>query len=381
MKNWDTLNINKKTMIENYKISIFNKNLKEIHLYTCEFICNNHPDLLLEIIIELYLEFYITNNIDIIKNINECIDILKNLKKNEIYLDDNRLLFNNISNDFYYLNKPDNIYYKKKYEIKLQLDPDILLNKLNQFNYNIWENIRQYIPLEQHKYFLELIYYIKKKNNIKFFNLLNTIINKFSKKTKLLKNIETINPTFKDNYIMIFFELFKFYKNSINDAKLNYFYDLYFNIFNWKLKKSNLYNRVSIIFLLFDLILSNKLINSSTIQNDIDIKFINNIYQQLIEFYELPKEKKKKVNKTKQKQTPAKQNNNAKQEENDKNRIEYLYTIIDINNKELQRKSNKVTNNKIKLKREIRNKPINLQCEDRIYSSFTNNEFQIIKNY
>ena len=42
---------------------------------------------------------------DIIKNINECIDILKNLKKNEIYLDDNRLLFNNISNDFYYLNK------------------------------------------------------------------------------------------------------------------------------------------------------------------------------------------------------------------------------------------------------------------------------------
>jgi hypothetical protein len=180
---------------------------------------------------------------------------------------------------------------------------------------------------------------------------------------------------------MIFFELFKFYKNSINDAKLNYFYDLYFNIFNWKLKKSNLYNRVSIIFLLFDLILSNKLINSSTIQNDIDIKFINNIYQQLIEFYELPKEKKKKVNKTKQKQSSTKQNNNAKQEENDKNRIEYLYTIIDINNKELQRKSNKVSNNKIKLKREIRNKPINLQCEDRIFSSFTNNEFQIIKNY
>ena len=46
MKNWTNLNVNKKTMIENYKIAIFDKDIKNIQLNTSDFICNNHASLL-----------------------------------------------------------------------------------------------------------------------------------------------------------------------------------------------------------------------------------------------------------------------------------------------------------------------------------------------
>ena len=63
MKNWSTLNISKKIMIENLKISLFEKNINNIHLYTCDFICNNNAILLLETLIEIYIEYYNINNI------------------------------------------------------------------------------------------------------------------------------------------------------------------------------------------------------------------------------------------------------------------------------------------------------------------------------
>ena len=59
----------------------------------------------------------------------------------------------------------------------------------------------------------------------------------------------------------------------------------------------------------------------------------------------------------------------------------FTETIIDVNNKALKKKSNKVHNNKMRLQRDIINKPINLNCEDKIFSSFIKNEIEIIKNY
>ena len=76
-----------------------------------------------------------------------------------------------------------------------------------------------YLPNEHHKYFLELIYLLSSNNKEQFNNLLNTIINKFGK-TKLIKNVETINQNFNDCYILVFFELFKKYKNLFNDFKM-----------------------------------------------------------------------------------------------------------------------------------------------------------------
>jgi len=222
MKNWQSLNVNKKTMIENYKIGVFDKDINNVQLYTSDFICNNQVQLLLEVIIEMYFEFYI-NDTSIVKNISNCIEIIKNF--NKIYLTQEKIHFNILSNQLIFLEKTDKKYYKKGYEVGLSLDRTILLKNLVDINKKTYITIVQYVPPETHNHFLELIYYISSSNKNKVFDLLNTIINKFSK-IKLIKNIETINEGFKDHIIILLFELFKIYKNYVNNPKLNNTFDI-----------------------------------------------------------------------------------------------------------------------------------------------------------
>lgn len=402
MKNWSSLNINRKTMIENYKISIFDKNEQNVQLYTCDFICNNKSQLLLELVIELYFEYYI-NDISIIKNISNCIEIVKNF--NKIYLTQEKLHFNILSNQLMLLHKSNNIYYKKGFECALSLDRNILLKNLVDINKKTYITITQYLPTETHNYFLELIYYISSSNINKVFDLLNTIINKF-KKVKLLKNIETINETFKDDIIILLFELFKIYKNFINNPKLNNTYDICYEIFNWKLKRTNIIKRSSIIFLLFEMILTNKGFSIKNKNTKIDIDNINNIYNQLMDYYDIDKTKKEtKTSKQKKKlnrnsnesknvnngymiDTNEKNRDTNKNENDDENyegseidkKMSYLFNIIDYDKKELKHKNHKVERNKHIMNGYNVNKPIELDCNDKLFKS-VKNDVNIIKNY
>ena len=402
MKNWSSLNINRKTMIENYKISIFDKNEQNVQLYTCDFICNNKSQLLLELVIELYFEYYI-NDISIIKNISNCIEIVKNF--NKIYLTQEKLHFNILSNQLMLLHKSNNIYYKKGFECALSLDRNILLKNLVDINKKTYITITQYLPTETHNYFLELIYYISSSNINKVFDLLNTIINKF-KKVKLLKNIETINETFKNDIIILLFELFKIYKNFINNPKLNNTYDICYEIFNWKLKRTNIIKRSSIIFLLFEMILTNKGFSIKNKNTKIDIDNINNIYNQLMDYYDIDKTKKEtKTSKQKKKlnrnsnesknvnngymiDTNEKNRDTNKNENDDENyeesvidkKMSYLFNIIDYDKKELKHKNHKVERNKHIMNGYNVNKPIELDCNDKLFKS-VKNDVNIIKNY
>jgi len=392
MKSWTDINVSKKNMSDNLKISFFNQDYQNIQIYICEFIVNKQVDLLLEILIELYCDYYSSLNQKTLTKINTCIDIVKNKDKN-LYLKEDRLVFNDLGIDLNNLIKTQNLY-KKKYETKLLFDSAIIINKLNKINYNIWIEIKQYLPTEQHKYFLELIYLLSSNNKEQFNNLLNTIINKFSK-TKLLKNVETINKNFNDNYILVFFELFKSYKNLFNDFKINNYYDLYYNIFNHKLKKSNINNRISLIFLLFNLLFKDN--NRNTYYNNkikLDINYANGIYDKLIQFYELPTEIKKKPNKPKKKPVKNKSKENLEElYENSENNINnnqqnrkvekepdfsYLYTLVNFNGKLYKKKLDKVDSNKREL-RKYKRKPISIDGAENIFSSYSENSINIIK--
>ena len=392
MKSWTDINVSKKTMSDNLKISFFNQDYQNIQIYICEFIVNKQIDLLLEILIELYCDYYSSLNQKTLTKLNTCIDIVKNKDKN-LYLKEDRLVFNDLGIDLNNLIKTQNLY-KKKYETKLLFDSSIIINKLNKINYNIWIEIKQYLPTEQHKYFLELIYLLSSNNKEQFNNLLNTIINKFSK-TKLLKNVETINQNFNDNYILVFFELFKSYKNLFNDFKINNYYDLYYNIFNHKLKKSNINNRISLIFLLFNLLFKDN--NRNTYYNNkhkLDINYANGIYDKLIQFYELPTEIKKKINKPRKKPVKNKSKENLEElyessenniNNNQQNRktekepdFSYLYTLVNFNGKLYKKKLDKVDNNKKELRR-YKRKPISIDGVENIFSSYSENSINIIK--
>ena len=406
MKNWNSLNVNKKTMIENYKISIFDKNIDNIQLYTSDFICNNQAQLLLEIIIELYFEYYI-NDTSIIKNISNCIEIIKNF--NKIFLTQEKLHFNILSNQLMHLDKSDQKYYKKGFEVKLSLDRNVLLKNLVDINRKTYIAIIQYIPPETHNHFLEIIYYISSSNKNKVFDLLNTIINKFSR-IKLIKNIETINEGFKDHIIILLFELFKIYKNYVNNPKLNNTFDICYEIFNWKLKKGNIKQRTSILFLLFEMLLTNKSYSIRSKNTDIDVNKINSIYSQLLEYYGIDKNKMKAQAEAKAKKEMKKKNakrttnsktesdvdaytnghnadENTNDNENEDNGIDpkmsYLFNIFDYDKKELKHRSHKVEKNKHKMANLANNikKPIKLDGNEKSMNSSYKNDVDIIKNH
>lgn len=390
MRNWNTLNVNKKTMIENYKIAIFAKDDNNVQLYTSDFICNNQAQLLLEIIIEMYFEFYI-NDISIIKNLSNCIEIIKNF--NKIFLVQEKFHFNILSNQLQYLEKSNSKYFIKGYEVALSIEKNFLLKNIIDIHREAFITISQYLPKETHNYFLELIFYISSNNLNKTFSLLNTIINKF-KKIQLLKNIETINENFKDNIIILLFELFKIYKNFINNPKLDNTFDICYEIFNWKLKKSNIMQRSSLIFLLFEMILTNKGYTIKNKNTNIDINGINSIYKQLLDYYGIDKnkikmreERKKEKEMKKQERKNSEDTNNENDNKNVKTeediideKMSYLYNLFDYDNKKLRSKNNKVERNKSSM---IINssKPIELDCNERIFSASFKNDVNIIKNY
>jgi hypothetical protein len=390
MRNWNTLNVNKKTMIENYKIAIFAKDDNNVQLYTSDFICNNQAQLLLEIIIEMYFEFYI-NDISIIKNLSNCIEIIKNF--NKIFLVQEKFHFNILSNQLQYLEKSNSKYFIKGYEVALSIEKNFLLKNIIDIHREAFITISQYLPKETHNYFLELIFYISSNNLNKTFSLLNTIINKF-KKIQLLKNIETINENFKDNIIILLFELFKIYKKFINNPKLDNTFDICYEIFNWKLKKSNIMQRSSLIFLLFEMILTNKGYTIKNKNTNIDINGINSIYKQLLDYYGIDKnkikmreDKKKEKEMKKQERKNSEDTNNENDNKNVKTeediideKMSYLYNLFDYDNKKLRSKNNKVERNKSSM---IINssKPIELDCNERIFSASFKNDVNIIKNY
>ena len=397
MKSWNDINVSKKTMTENLKISFFNQDFQNIQVYICEFIVNKQSDLLLETLIELYCDYYSSLNKKTLIKVNECIDIVKN-KDKFLYLKEDRLVFNDLGNDLNNLIKTQNLY-RKKYETKLLYDPAIIINKLNNVNYEIWSNIKKYLPTEHHKYFLELIYLLTSNNKEQFNNLLNTIINKFGK-TKLLKNVEIINQNFNDSYILIFFELFKSYKKLLNNFKINNYYELYYNIFNHKLKKSNINNKNSLIFLLFDILFKNNSKSKYYInKTQLDIKDINEIYNKLIKFYELPEEiKKKKItskikkikngtNETENGNNENDKGNNETDNGNDKNininnnrsnDYAYLYILVNFNGTLLSQKMTKINSTKKKMQNYSK-KPISINSTENIFSNYSQNLINIIK--
>lgn len=387
MKSWKDINVSKQSMIDNLKILFFNNDIHNIQIYICEFIINNQVDSLLDTLIELYSYYYASTNIQTISKFNKCIDIVKNNKKH-LYLNPNRTLFNHLSYDIINLNKTQN-FYNKKFEVKLSIDPSIIISRLNKYNLSIFNNIKLYLPSNQHRYLLELIYFLSTNNQENFNNILNTMISKFSK-DKLEKNVESINMNLNDCYILIFFELFRKYKELYNDPYINNIFDMYYNIFNFKLKKSNINSRINIIFILFHSLMNNNnniKTNYYKTNYNPDIDNINQIYNKLIEFYELPKEIKKNIKKPSRKKskdndsskdTTSNSSNNNDSNDNDIDNVDYLYTLINFNNKAYKKKLNKIDNNKKNLKNII-NKPININGNEKIFSSFTENDVNIVK--
>ena len=72
------------------------------------------------------------------------------------------------------------------------------------------------------------------------------------------------------------------------------------------------------------------------------------------------------------------ENNENVNDEQEENISDYLYTIININNRANRNKQNKVEYSKNNLIRNVK-KPININGDEKIFSSYIHNDIDIIK--
>ena len=417
----------KKILLNNLKISIFSKDKDKIYTYISEFIFIYQIEFLLENILVFWLEFFINLDYINIFKFNNCLNFIETTNKKEIYLINKNVVLYDFIDEFSKLKKNNvisELYYKKNKEVKLEYNSEIISKNFNEIHFKLLNYIQTYIPKELNNYFIELLFYFFTQNKIKFFNLLNTIINKFSKNKKLIKFIETIHSDFKDNLLILLINISKVINILIynNNKLFEEYYNIIEKIFNWNLRKNNIKLRINLIFILYDVLFDienvikfnkdvlikiknseneleeyidyeknndiNKLKLINCFGNNINYKIIYENHIKLINLYNL--KIKKQVNKKKSINNVNSMNKNFSNNSNNSNNSdnstksninektieelsEYLYTIININNEKYQDKNNKINHNRFLLRQNC-SKSIDIDCNENIFSSFSDNK-------
>jgi hypothetical protein len=205
------------------------------------------------------------------------------------------------------------------------------MNDINSFYINLNNSLIPYIDENSQIYFLTLFYkfYVK---DVKGFNkVLSFLIDTYLKKSELKQDFEVI--LLSRNYIWIFIKILKILYNNIENKSLYEYFKKYIGIFEFQLNKSEIINRINIIYILFDLIIDHKLQyhldNQFAIQNSMNINEIENIFLKFLNCYQL---------------TTSDENNNIIEEENDINE-----QIEPKNKKETESKNKKETESSLNI--------------------------------
>jgi hypothetical protein len=322
--------LKKKELIDKFKIAIFSKDIKSTYVYAFEFICSGHNKLLIQICIELWSKFYILST-EIPNKILNCINLLNTINPKEVYkYKDIRLEFIRLC--FVICNSDKNqldLYITKVQKTDFHLLKN--MNDINSFYINLNNSLIPYIDENSQIYFLTLFYkfYVK---DVKGFNkVLSFLIDTYLKKSELKQDFEVI--LLSRNYIWIFIKILKILYNNIENKSLYEYFKKYIGIFEFQLNKSEIINRINIIYILFDLIIDHKLQyhldNQFAIQNSMNINEIENIFLKFLNCYQL---------------TTSDENNNIIEEENDINE-----QIEPKNKKETESKNKKETESSLNI--------------------------------
>ena len=147
------------------------------------------------------------------------------------------------------------------------------------------------------------------------------------------------------------------------------------------------------------MILTNKTYSIRSKNTTIDVDNINNIYSQLMEYYGIDKNKMKAQAEAKAKKEMSRRNKEGRSQDERKSskdengnqdekseesgidpKMGYLYNLFDYDKREMKHKHHKVEKNKHIMMKNV-NKPIELDCNEKIFNASARNDVDIIKNY
>jgi hypothetical protein len=296
---WTKSGLSKKEVTDKFKIAIFEKNTQHTMIYASEIICSGHSTALIQVCIELWCKFYILST-EIPSLILESIELLENINQKEIYK------YSNIRNTIIKLCFVICMTEKNQLEFyisKVNKNSFSLLkpeNELNNFYNNIIEDISSYVDKDSIIYFGTLLQKFYRKDYHSFNKVLSYLIDTYLKKINLRKDCEVIHLSLTKNYIWILIKILKFIYDNFNQKIFLEYYNNYIKIFEFNLTKYDILNRINIIYLLFNLVIDNKILYNMShqlqFQHNIILNEVDTIFTKLINHYQLPvtiKESKK----------------------------------------------------------------------------------------
>lgn len=293
-KSWKDFGIKRQSVLNNFKLALFDKNYENMHIYIGEFIMNGEAQYLYENLVEIWIELYLSYNSDMLNYLDSAINILENSTKHDIILSQHqRNIFHNITNILYYsqsYQKPK----KYTYYVKQQKTAQSKVQTPNEPYKRLFKAIMKTYQIDkdndkqEYNDFKVLFYYISHYDTKNVFIVLNNIINKYSRKERLNIAIPTTNKNVSTHYITLLHEIAKIIIKQIGDPQLDIIYTQITRIYNYKLKLQNIYFRSNFIFLLYEILLD-RLYITTQISNtpQLDIHTIGNIYLRLFDFYEV----------------------------------------------------------------------------------------------
>ncbi len=345
--------LSKKEIIDKFKIAVFEKDSDLTLVYSAELLCSGHIKLLIQTCIELWAKFYILSY-EIPLMIINCINITKDINSKDIYkYNDIRFEIIKLCLTICKTEKKQLDLYTSKVQ-KNEIHHIKNKNDISTFYYNLVNSIQSYIDEEGIIYFYTLLYkfYTKK---VKEFNIvLSYIIDNYVKKKELKRELEVLNLS--RNYIWLLIKILKQIYSNLNDNLLYKYYENYIYLFEYNINKTDIINRINIIYVLFDIIIDSNVLyyltNQQPILNtiNIDINYIDSIFGKLIDYYELDVNikddtkkysQKKKYKKNKYSENSYNTENLDENTENIENDpADYLYTFTYIDKKKFFKKKN-----------------------------------------
>lgn len=294
-KSWKDFGIKRQSVLNNFKLALFDKNYENMHIYIGEFIMNGEAQYLYENLIEIWIELYFSYNSDMLNFLENAINILENSTKHNIILSQHqRNTFHNITNILYYSQSQQQSK-KYTYYVKRQQSAKLLAHTPTEPYKRLFKTImktyqidKDNIVKQEYNDFKTLFYYISQYDTKNVFIALNNIISKYSRKERLNIAIPTTHKNISTHYITLLHEIIKIIVKQIGDQDLDRIYTQISRIYNYKLKLQNIYLRSNFIFLLYEILLDRLYITKQISHTpSLNIHTIENIYQRLFDFYEV----------------------------------------------------------------------------------------------
>ncbi len=244
--------MSKRLDINRLRMAIIDRDLSEISAISADIPAST----MLEAIIEIWLSIYY-GYINTMEYIIAISGVLRNISGSNAEDIANLAVRLSAIDKARIINTPQ---ISNKYDIGITDMYKILSNgdKCPPIHKEIYKRVIEYLPANEQKKIIPIIFYFSQKSKSDFFNSISIFIND-DRKSRLISEIPHFSKAINTHYISLIAELCRLYVKAIQDANLTAYYNNVNAIYSYKLKIQNIFDRINLLYHIFDIILDDNI--------------------------------------------------------------------------------------------------------------------------